>query len=397
MNTEGTATRQPHILIVEDEPTNIELMKGQLDGEGYFVDAVEDGEQALSYVSKNKPDIVLLDIMIPKKSGFEVCKIIKSTAETSAIPVIMVTALKDMESRVKGIAVGADDFLSRPVDKSELISRVRSMLRIKQLDDELAQEHKTARESHEKLELQQRVLKSMSTQLMQASHLKYEFIVNMSHALRTPLNVIVGFSEMLQDGLVGALTEKQAKYVANVLEGGRELQQLITNVVDVFKIDTGKVQLETTEFSLEDALESALQPFASRARREDIKVEIRIAPDVSRICADPQKLGTILGNLFSNAFEFTPHGGAVEVSAEQLGDYVRVVVTDSGPGLSAGDCKRVFSEFFKVPGPGAAATSGSGLGLTIAKKLVMMHGGEIWAESEEGHGASFIFTLPRRP
>jgi two-component system sensor histidine kinase VicK len=85
------------------------------------------------------------------------------------------------------------------------------------------------------------------------------------------------------------------------------------------------------------------------------------------------------------------------VSAEQLGDYVRVVVTDSGPGLSAGDCKRVFSEFFKVPGPGAAATSGSGLGLTIAKKLVMMHGGEIWAESEEGHGASFIFTLPRRP
>lgn len=392
----STMTQQPHILIVEDNPTNIELMKEQLSGEGYRVEAVLDGEEAVSYVSKYKPDIVLLDIMIPKKSGFEVCRTIKSFTETCSIPVIMVTALKDMESRVKGIAAGADDFLSRPVDAAELLSRVKSMLRIKQLDDELARESKSARDSYQKLELQQRVLKSMSTQLMQASHLKYEFIVNMSHALRTPLNVIIGFSEMMQDGLVGPLTEKQTKYIDNILESGRELHQLITNIVDVFKIDTGKVQLETTEFSLRDAVESSLRTFEKSAQKEGITVGIHIASDVSRICADPQKLATILENLLSNSFKFTPGGGSINVAAERSGDWVQVSVADSGPGLSPEDCRRAFSEFYKVATPSVSTHPGSGLGLTISKKLVMMHGGEIWAESTEGAGARFIFTLPLR-
>jgi signal transduction histidine kinase len=282
------------------------------------------------------------------------------------------------------------------VDGSELVSRVKSMLRIRRLDDELTKESRSARESCEKLEQQQRVLKSMSTQLMQASHLKYEFIVNMSHSLRTPLNVIIGFSEMLQDGLVGALNDKQAKYVANILEGGRELQQLIANIVDVFKIDAGKVQLETTEFSLAETIESSLRAFESKARRENIRIGVRIADDVSRICADPQKLGTILYNLLSNAFKFTPRGGSIDVTAERSGDYVHVCVADSGPGFSPEDCEKVFSEFYKVSSPGAPTASGSGLGLTISRKLVMMHGGEIWAESCKAGGAKFYFTLPCR-
>ncbi len=221
MTNESPTSDPLRILIVEDDPATVELMEAQLHGEGYSVDSVRDGEEALQRVSQARPDLVLLDIMLPKKSGFEVCKEIKSGEETRAIPVIMVTALKDMESRVKGIAAGADDFLSRPMDKSELLARVKSILRISRLHGELARESRTARESTEKLEMQQRVLRSMSTQLMQASHLKYEFIVNMSHALRTPLNVIIGFSEMLQDELVGKLNDKQSKYVRNVRESGR--------------------------------------------------------------------------------------------------------------------------------------------------------------------------------
>lgn len=393
MTKEGTVSQQPRILIVEDDPANVDLMKAQLHGEGYSVDSAGDGEEALLHVAQNRPDLVLLDIMIPKKSGFEVCKKIKKTEETRSIPVIMVTALKDMESRVKGIAVGADDFLSRPVDKSELVARVRSMLRIKQLHDELAREFRNSRKSSEKLNLQQRVLKSMSTQLMQASHLKYEFIVNMSHAQRTPLNVIIGFSEMLQDELIGKLNEKQAKYVSNILASGRELQGLITNIVDVFKIDAGKVPLETTEFSLKDAIESSLDAFEAMAREKNLQVSVLVAPEVPRIQADPQKLSTILENLLSNAIKFTPAGGRVEVTAEQLDDCVRVCVADSGIGLSSDDCEKVFSEFYKVSDT-AAPNPGSGLGLTISRKLLMMHGGEIWAESEKGAGAKFIFTLP---
>jgi len=394
MTNESPTSDPLRILIVEDDPATVELMEAQLHGEGYSVDSVRDGEEALQRVSQARPDLVLLDIMLPKKNGFEVCKEIKSGEETRAIPVIMVTALKDMESRVKGIAAGADDFLSRPMDKSELLARVKSILRISRLHGELARESRTARESTEKLEMQQRVLKSMSTQLMQASHLKYEFIVNMSHALRTPLNVIIGFSEMLQDELVGKLNDKQSKYVRNVRESGRELQQLIANVVDVFKIDTGKVPLETTEFPLKDAIDSALETYADIAQEKGLEVSVEVVPEVSRICADPQKLSTILDNLLSNALKFTPDGGRVIVTADLLEDRVRVCIADSGIGLSPEDCERVFSEFYRAPN--VVAGAGSGLGLAISKKLVLMHGGEIWAESAKEGGVRFIFTLPLR-
>ncbi|MBI4831234.1 MAG: hybrid sensor histidine kinase/response regulator [Candidatus Lindowbacteria bacterium] len=396
MSKESTVPRQAQILIVEDDPTNIELLKAQLGNEGYVIDTVFDGEEALRRVSQTKPDLVLLDIMLPKKSGFEVCKQIKSKDETKSIPVIMVTALNDMESRVKGIAVGADDFLTRPMDRAQLLARVKSMLRIKTLHDELANETLASRESSEKLERQQRVLKSMSSQLMQASHLKYEFIVNMSHALRTPLNVIIGFSEMMQDELVGRLNDKQLKYVNNIHESGRELQRLITNIVDVFKIDTGKVQLETTEFSLRDAIGTAIEPFRSAALEKKIDITVRVAPEASRIHADPQKLAVILENLLSNAVKFSPRESAVDVKAEKMEDSIRISVADSGPGLSEDDCKRVFTEFYKVNHPNGSASGGSGLGLTICKKLVLMHGGEIWAESKKGQGSAFIFTLPQQ-
>jgi signal transduction histidine kinase len=254
-----------------------------------------------------------------------------------------------------------------------------------------------ARESDEKLEMQQRVLKSMSAQLMQASHLKYEFIVNMSHALRTPLNVIIGFSEMLQDGLVGKLNEKQEKYVVNIRESGRELHQLIARVVDVFKIDTGKVPLETTEFQLRDAIDSLLTTYESTAADNQITVTVNVAPEALRVSADPQKLSAILDNLLSNAFRFTPSGGRVDVTAEVQEGQVRICVADSGCGLSPEDCERVFLEFYRVPESEAPTGAGSGLGLAISRKLVMMHGGEIWAESEgESTGSKFVFTLPLR-
>ena len=394
MTNETAESAGARILVVDDNPAGVDLMRAQLDGEGYSIDSAGDGEQALEKVSETAPDLILLDIMLPKMSGFEVCKRIKGREDTRSIPVIMVTALNDMESRAKGITAGADEFLSRPVDRSELLARVKSLLRISRLHNELAEESRTARESGEKLEMQQKVLKSMSAQLMQASHLKYEFIVNMSHSLRTPLNVIIGFSEMLQDELVGDLNDKQSKYVSNIRESGGELHRLIANVVDVFKLDTGKVALETTEFMLKDTIDSVLAAYEPTIRDNRIEVIVEVAPEVSRICADPQKLSTVLDNLLSNAFKFTPSGGTVSVTAEECDGMVQICVADSGIGIRPEDCERVFSEFYRVPDTIVAGGAGSGLGLAISRKLVLMQGGDIRAESEKGAGARFIFTLP---
>jgi two-component system sensor histidine kinase ChiS len=382
------------ILIVEDDPANVDLLKAQLSDQRYLIESAYDGDEAFKRINQKKPDLILLDIMLPKKSGFEVCKCIKSNSETRQIPVIMVTALKDMESRVKGITVGADDFLTRPVDRSELISRVKSMLRIKKLHDELVKESENAYKTNEQLELQQRIMKSMSAQLMQASHLKYEFIVSMSHALRTPLNVIIGFSEMLQDELVGALNDRQGKYVSNVLEGSRELQKLIANIVDVFKIEAGKMPIEATEFSLRDLVQSVVNKYEKPAREGDISVSVDIEPEVSRIYADPQKLLIVLHNLLSNAFKATPPRGKVAIKAVREGDKVKVCVQDTGVGFPEEDCAKVFQEFYKTSESAGAAAAGSGLGLSISKKLVLLQGGEIWAESKKRIGSKFFFTLP---
>lgn len=382
------------ILIVEDDQANIDLLKAQLSDQGYLIDWAQDGDAALDQVAQERPDLILLDIMLPKRSGFDVCKCLKTNEETRSIPVIMVTALKDMESRVKGITVGADDFLTRPVDRSELVARVKSMLRIKRLHDELRRESLHAHKTNEKLEIQQRVMKSMSTQLMQASHLKYEFIVNMSHALRTPLNVIIGFSEMLQDQLVGPLNERQWKYVNNVLEGGRELQKLISNIVDVFKIDAGKIPIESTEFSLPDLIQAALKNYEAVVHEKNIRLSVVVAPEVNRIYADPQKLLIVLDSLVSNACKVTPAGGTIEVGAVRDGQKVCICVEDSGVGLSAEDCSNVFLEFYKVTEPSGVSAAGSGLGLAISRKLVLLQGGEIWVKSEKGIGSKFCFTLP---
>jgi two-component system sensor histidine kinase ChiS len=392
MVKESAVSSGANILIVEDDPANIDLLKAQLSDQGYLIESALDGEEALRRVVQKRPDLILLDIMLPKKSGFEVCKCIKNQPDTRSIPVIMVTALKDMESRVKGITVGADDFLTRPVDRSELVSRVKSMLRIKRLHDELVKESENAHKTTEQLELHQRIMKSMSAQLMQASHLKYEFIVDMSHALRTPLNVIIGFSEMLQDELVGSLNERQRKYIDNVLQGGHELRRLITNIVDVFKIDTGKVPVEATEFFLKDLVQSALKKHAAMAHEKGIQVSVTIAPGVSRIYADPQKLLTVLDNLLSNAIRVTPQQGRIGVAAVRDANKAQICVEDTGAGLSPEDCNKVFIEFYKTSE--SSGTSGSGLGLAIAKKLVLLQGGEIWAESEKGAGSRFYFTLP---
>ncbi len=382
------------ILIVEDQPANIDLLRAQLADQGYCIETALDGEDALRRVAVRKPDLILLDIMLPKRSGFEICKLIKGQPETHSIPVIMVTALKDMESRVKGITVGADDFLTRPVDRSELLSRVKSMLRIKRLHDELLRESEHAHQTSEQLELQQRVMKSMSAQLMQASHLKYEFIVNMSHALRTPLNVVIGFSEILQDELVGPLNERQKKYMQNVLESSRQLQKLIVNIVDVFKIDTGKVPIEATEFSLRDLIRGSLLMFEEAAREKQIEVSVNVASEIARVYADPQKLLTVLENLLSNAFKFTPSGGRISVDAARDGENVRICVEDTGVGLSSEECANIFNEFYRAPATAGMSGGGSGLGLTISRKLVLLQGGEIWAESSKGSGSKFFFTLP---
>jgi len=239
-----------------------------------------------------------------------------------------------------------------------------------------------------------REIEEKGKQLEVASRHKSEFLANMSHELRTPLNAIIGFSEVLQEKLFGELNEKQAEYTDDILSSGRHLLSLINDILDLSKVEAGKMEREVTTFDLPDAIENALLLIRERASRHGIKLDRTIDERLGDFTGDERKVKQILVNLLSNAVKFTPEGGQVKVEAA-LGDSAIIVsVTDTGIGIAKEDQEAIFEEFRQASGDYAQKREGTGLGLTLTRRFVEMHGGKIWVESELGKGSRFTFTLP---
>ena len=237
-------------------------------------------------------------------------------------------------------------------------------------------------------------IQDKSQQLEVASQHKSEFLANMSHELRTPLNAIIGFSEVLLQGLFGDVNEKQREYLADVLGSGQHLLSLINDILDLSKIEAGRMDLEVTTFPFRGALDSGLTIVRERAARHAIQLNAVVASDVGTLEADERKVKQILYNLLSNAVKFTPDGGRVDVSVRADNGDVRVEVRDTGIGVAREDQEQIFEEFRQVGRE--RSREGTGLGLTLTKRFVELHGGRIWLESTPGQGSTFTFTLPTR-
>jgi GAF domain-containing protein len=234
-----------------------------------------------------------------------------------------------------------------------------------------------------------------SRQLEAASQHKSEFLANMSHELRTPLNAIIGFSEVLAQGMFGEINEKQTEYLQDILESGRHLLSLINDILDLSKIEAGRMDLELSEFDLPQAIQNALTLVRERALRRGIDLHHAIDDRVAAIRSDERKVKQVLLNLLSNAIKFTPEGGRIEVRAASTDGMVEVSVTDTGVGIAPEDQDAVFEEFRQV-GTADKKAEGTGLGLALSRKFIELHGGKIWVNSELGSGSTFTFTLPVR-
>jgi signal transduction histidine kinase len=256
----------------------------------------------------------------------------------------------------------------------------------------------------------------------EASRHKSAFLANMSHELRTPLNAILGFSELLAQQTYGPLTQKQARYVDNVHTSGQYLLALINDLLDLSKIEAGKLELQTQAFDLREALEAALHVFRHQAEAKQQTLMLQVADDVSIITADPLRIKQVLYNLLSNAVKFTPDGGRVTVTARRVPssefhvpssepgtwdlepgtarvtEYVEIAVADTGIGIKAEDLPKLFQPFTQLEHTLTKQAQGTGLGLALTRRLVELHGGTIWAESAgEGRGSTFTIRLPLRP
>jgi signal transduction histidine kinase len=239
-------------------------------------------------------------------------------------------------------------------------------------------------------------IQEKSRQLEVANKHKSEFLANMSHELRTPLNAIIGFSEVLMDRMFGAVNEKQADYLKDIHESGRHLLSLINDILDLSKIEAGRMELELSSFDLPSALSNAMTLVRERAQRHGIRLGLEVDARLGEFQGDERKVKQILLNLLSNAVKFTPDGGRIEVSAKLDTTQVEVAVRDTGIGIAPEDQQAVFEEFKQVGRDYTRKAEGTGLGLALTKRFVELHGGAIRLESSPGKGSTFTFTLPVR-
>jgi len=262
-----------------------------------------------------------------------------------------------------------------------------------------------------------------------ANRVKSDFLANMSHELTTPLNSIIGFSQILQDGLYGNLNEKQNEYVSDILSSGMSLLGQISDMLDLSKIESGREEIRISKFLLKDILKSSMTLFNVEALKHNIQLNLEIEPDADvEVEADSEKLNQIMFNLLSNAVKFTPDGGSVHVHARTihdagykihdaaiqegqipprppllkggeggLPDFIEISIVDTGIGIKTEDMDKLFKEFSQLETPYQKKYAGTGLGLILTKKLIELHGGKIWVESEFGKGSKFTFVIPLKP
>jgi signal transduction histidine kinase len=237
-------------------------------------------------------------------------------------------------------------------------------------------------------------IQDKSRQLEVASQHKSEFLANMSHELRTPLNAVIGFSEVLDQRMFGELNDKQLEYIKFIHTSGSHLLSLINDILDLSKVEAGRMELELNNFNLPMAIENAVTLIKERATRHGIALEYAVDDSLAEINADERKFKQVMLNLLSNAVKFTPEGGRITVGARAVDGMIQVSVTDTGVGIAAADCEAVFEEFRQVGNDSKRKAEGTGLGLALARKFIELHGGRIWVTSEPGKGSTFAFTLP---
>jgi signal transduction histidine kinase len=364
------------VLVVDDEAPNRLLLRELLEAQGHQATEAADGEQALKEARSSAPDVILLDVMIPKLDGFEVCRRLKAEDRTAPIPVLLITALTDRQDRLTGINAGANDFLTKPIDPQDVVLRVSNALYTKRLYDQLAASYQRLRELE--------VLRDDLTHMI-------------VHDLRTPLtSVITGMQTVEMSGGLNAL---QQQCLRLALAGGQTLLGMINDVLYISKMEGGFLGLEYQDLSPTDLVERALAEIETLAGAKGLSLIRNFTAEPVTFSCDAEKLRRTLVNLLGNAIRFTPQGGAITVSIEpEAGERMLTFrVSDTGPGIPAEAFDRIFEKFGQVEAAANGQKLSTGLGLTFCKMAVETHGGQIWVESELDRGSTFAFSIPMRP
>lgn len=377
--THSVAPAKKLILIVDDLPENLQVLAGHLTAEGYEILAANSGARAIALVRNRKPDLVLLDVMMPGLDGFDVCREFKSDKDSAHIPVIFITARMETEDIVRGFEVGAVDYVTKPFKPAELLARVKTHLELK-----------TARDLFATYTTQ---LDRISTHLRRLNEDKNRFLSIVSHDIRGAFGNVISVSRLLTEPS-GVERNAASQLLTDIGIEAEHMISLAENLLNIDAIERREIQLLDERVETGPLLDFSIQ--AHQMAAQSRRLEVEVACDDSFIRGDVTACRQILSNLVSNAVKYSPRGSKIHLEAKRESEgFVRLSVRDQGPGLSEEDQKKLFRPFTRLNTKNSAQEHSVGLGLSIVKLMAEGMGGAAHCESRPGQGATFSVSLPR--
>jgi signal transduction histidine kinase len=359
------------VLIVDDQEANRLLLRDLLESQGHEVAEAVDGLDALQRVADAAPDVVLLDVGMPGIDGFEVCRRLKAAPATASIPVLLVTALSQRDQRLLGIGAGANDYITKPIDKSDLGLRVRNAIRMRQLYMEIEGQYRRL----EKLEL-----------------LRDSLVHMIVHDLRSPLAAIRAYLDLMKMDGEGKLGPELTESIDEARKVAVDMTEMVSDLLDVSRLEAGRMPLELSQIDLGALATEVAAAIGGATNRVAVRVEA--SADHARVNGDASVIRRVINNLVGNAVKLSPASSQVVLLVQGNGTEARVSVSDRGPGIPPEYHEKIFEKFGQVEAARQGTKHSSGLGLTFCKFAVEAHGGRIGLESAVGRGSTFWFVLP---
>ncbi|MEB3883049.1 ATP-binding protein [Lyngbya sp. CCY1209] len=378
MNESPSSSRNGDILIVDDQPENLQILFEMLTQNGYEVRRVIDGKQALVAASSEPPDLILLDIMMPFLNGYEVCQLLKSQPQTKDIPVFFLSALNSQEEKIKSFKIGGSDYISKPFHVKEVLARIDHQIAIANQKRQLAKQCDQLEEINQKLTRSNRELE--------------QFASVVAHDLQQPLTSLIAFSQLLKAERGDRWDEREKTYIEGTVEASIRMQRLIRDLLTYCRCDTPDIPLQLTDCNR--ILEQVLRDLQPEIEAKNAAVSWDILPAA---IAEPIQLGQVFQNLIGNALKYRRDDVApqIHVAASEAGQDWIFCLSDNGIGIPETDFDRIFKIFTRLHAN--QQYPGTGIGLSICQKIVESYGGKIWVESEVGVGSKFYFSIPKNP
>jgi signal transduction histidine kinase len=366
------------VLVVDDNAHNRALAEAHLAAAGYVVQLAEGGEQALEMFGERAPDLVLLDVVMPRLDGFETCARIRKLKHGADVPIVFLTALTDVSSHQRAMESGVDDFLTKPINRTELLLRVRSLLRIKKLNDNL-------KEGYE-------LIRSQRDALLRVQRQREELMQHVVHDLKNPLGAIEMNARYLLDSLP---SEDLRDATRDIVDGSTSLRRMVMNLLDICRSEDGELVPAFTNVDLGTLVKSVIGEHARESRERDVELKSSVRMDDRIVQADRDLVRRVLENLIVNAIRHSPRASSIDVTATSSNDDVELSVRDHGDGVPEAFREKVFDKYVRLDSD-PTAQANRGLGLTFCRIAVEAHGGRVWVEPNEPNGAAFIVRIPRR-